>query len=291
MNPDKLSDNTKKPDGEKPDETRKRESTPTGAGKDARILLNPEEWKEPAGRKVIGEYHKDGLLENVVGSESDLDSFEQYWKAKGKSKMRSEYHKEGAPYVERSQEPDDNMSRAGEIADKTTEKAAENAAERESGKDSGKDDSKDEENSAPDTNKVADSQARQPHIERVIDVATVEVLALAIFRVIFGRGVRVPLKREGFIDMDIVVNDKDVLLNTNEFLFEVPELAVWRFIFAYKGKPVLEYGRGVKHRIKIYYYRMFCLLLAMWWVGRKKRNAQAKARELHTKAEQTKGKV
>ena len=26
-----------------------------------RVLLQPDEWKEPEGRKVIGEYHKDGL--------------------------------------------------------------------------------------------------------------------------------------------------------------------------------------------------------------------------------------
>jgi hypothetical protein len=268
------------------DETQKSESPPTGDSEGPRIFLNPDEWKEPAGRKVVEEYHKGGIPDSTTGSKFDLESFEQYWKTKGKGKgkVSSGYHKEGAPYMEMPPDLEGHITPIEKTPDKMVEKVTEEEAPVREGlpriagtaAGGGKDGEKYEEKGILGTAKVTYSQA-QPHIERVIDVATVEVLALAIFRVIFGRGFRLPLKREGLIDMDIVASDKDILLNANKIIFEMPELAIWRFIFAYKGKPVLEYGRGVRRTIKIYYYRMFCLLLAMWLAGWKKKRGRAKS--------------
>jgi hypothetical protein len=92
----------------------------------------------------------------------------------------------------------------------------------------------------------------------------------------FGRSVRVPLKLEGVIDMDIEVKNTDVILNTDCVAFIPPQLEIWRFVFTYKKKPVLEYGRGIKRGMKIHYGNALLFLLAMWWGGRKIRKAMKK---------------
>ena len=62
----------------------------------------PEEWKDPASRKVLTEYHKEGLPKQQLGVDADLENFEKYWKKKGTSiKVKGEYHKDGAPFLER----------------------------------------------------------------------------------------------------------------------------------------------------------------------------------------------
>jgi len=38
-----------------------------------RVLMHPEEWKDPAERKVISEYHKDGSQETPAGSMSESE--------------------------------------------------------------------------------------------------------------------------------------------------------------------------------------------------------------------------
>jgi hypothetical protein len=115
-----------------------------------------------------------------------------------------------------------------------------------------------------------------------LDSQTVEVLALTVFRAIFGHGVRVPLKMKGVMDMDLVVKDGNVLLNMNQMQLEGPELKVWRFTFAYHDKPVVEYGRGIKNDMKIHFPQLTFLLLTMWRDHRrnyKLRLREARARE------------
>jgi hypothetical protein len=110
-----------------------------------------------------------------------------------------------------------------------------------------------------------------------MDTKTLEVLALSAFRTIFGRGLHVPLKMEGVMDMDLVVRDDNVILNLNEVQLRVPELLIWRFIFAYQGKPVVEYGRGIKNDMKIHIPQLCFLLVAIWRDKRKKIKARAAA--------------
>ena len=110
---------------------------------------------------------------------------------------------------------------------------------------------------------------------QVIDVSTIEIAALTVFRAFFGQGVAIPIKREGFVDMNIVIMGKDVVINTNRLMLEVPELAIWRIVFAYKGRPILEYGRGVPNKIKIHRYRALQLLAGMWWHGLRNQDRQS----------------
>jgi hypothetical protein len=112
------------------------------------------------------------------------------------------------------------------------------------------------------------------HAEKKLDTKTVEVLALAVFRTMFRDGICVPLKMNGTMDMDLVVKDNNILLNMNRVQAEVPELSIWRITFAYHGKPVLEYGRGIKNEMKIHYPQMGVLLLAAWREKRRKNKAK-----------------
>jgi hypothetical protein len=105
-------------------------------------------------------------------------------------------------------------------------------------------------------------------LERVLDVRTLEFLAYTVIRTVLPRRVRYSIKKEGIVDMDIVLFDRDVILNTNKLEFEVPELSIWRIVYAYKGKPVIEYGRGVKNNIKIYKLRLVRILAGLWWSKR-----------------------
>jgi len=261
------------------------------------ILLQPEEWKDPVGMTVIGEYHKNGRPGTKAGDESDLDAFEQQWNTKEGSQTIGEYHKKDTPYMETQSEQDDHQPRMKETSTKTVgeeshpakevprdtgskggEKKAffDNLLEKVTRKDNDKNNSQ-----LPNTAKATDKPISQPltkqtFSQRVLDISNIEVLAYTIFRAMFGKGIRVPLKIEGSMDMDIAVKDTDVIISTNDVSFEPPKLQIWHFIFAYKGKPVLEYGRGVK-RIKVHYYRAFVMLIAMWWGGKKKRKAKQKA--------------
>jgi hypothetical protein len=113
-------------------------------------------------------------------------------------------------------------------------------------------------------------------VQKTLDSKTVEVLALAVFRTLFKDGIHVPLQMKGLMDMDLVVKDNNVLLNMNHVHAEVPQLSIWRVTFAYRGKPVVEYGRGIKNDMRIYYPQLFFLFLAIWQERRRKSKARAR---------------
>ena len=173
------------------------------------VLIDPEEWKDHAGQRVIAEYHKKDSLESQAENE-----------------IRDEMNEE---------------KKTSNI--ETTD----------------------------------DSSKQKSRISRILDISKVEVITYAFFRAMFGKSVSVPLRREGFMDMDIAVKDNDIILNTNDVSFVPPELKIWRIIFTYKNKPIIEYGRGVKRNMKIHYTRAIIFLLAMWSGGRKTRKSQENA--------------
>jgi hypothetical protein len=172
-----------------------------------RRLLNPEEWEDLAGRKVISEYHKDNPTS--VTSEG------------------AESEEEKSPDVKETIEPHHHKVKASEV----------------------------------------------------FDVSTIEMVAYALSRSLFRRGVQIPLKVKDVVDMDIAVKDTDIILNTNDVSFELPALQIWHVIFSYKGKPVFEYGRGVNNNLKIHYRHAFPFLMAMWLGGRERRKARQKETE------------
>jgi len=190
---------------------KKVKSTSKTKAKSEHVLIDPEEWKDHDGQRVIAEYHmKDSASqdENELQDETD----------------------------------DEEKSSSKDIED--------------------------------------DSSEQQLFTTRIIDISTVEVLSYAFFRAMFGKSIHIPLKREGVIDMDIAVEDNNIILNTNDVAFAPLHLDIWRFIFTYKNKPILELGRGIKRDMKIHYGSALIFLLAMWSGGRKARKAQEKAAKI-----------
>jgi hypothetical protein len=113
-------------------------------------------------------------------------------------------------------------------------------------------------------------------LAKTLDSKTVEVLALAVFRTLFKDGIHVPIEMEGLVDMDLVVKDNNVLVNLNRVQAGVPQLSIWRVTYAYRGKPFLEYGRGVKNDMRIHYPQLFVLLAALWRERRNKKRTEAR---------------
>ncbi|MCJ7696828.1 MAG: hypothetical protein MUO73_00650 [Thermoplasmata archaeon] len=184
----------------------------TKTTKSEHVLIDPEEWKDHDGQRVIAEYHK----KDLPASQAE-----------------------------------------NEMQDETND-----------------------EKKSSDTETTGDSSEQKLLISRILDISTLEVITYAFFRAMFGKGIRVPLKLKGVIDMDIAVENNDVILNTNDVSFVPPQLQIWRLIFTYKNKPIIEYGRGIKRGMKIHYGSALIFLLAMWSGGRKTRKAQEKAAKI-----------
>jgi hypothetical protein len=142
-----------------------------------------------------------------------------------------------------------------------------------------RDEMNDEERSS-DKKTTDDSSDQKLSISRILDISTVELITYAFFRAMFGKRIHIPLKREGAIDMDITIDNNDVILNTNDVSFAPPQLNIWRLIFTYKNKPIIEFGRGIKRGMKIHYGSALIFLLAMWSGGRKTRKAQEKTAKI-----------
>jgi hypothetical protein len=123
---------------------------------------------------------------------------------------------------------------------------------------------------------VAVPPARLTPPGRTLDSKTVEVLALAVFRTLFKDGIHVPIEMKGLVDMDLVVKDNNVLININQVQAAVPQLSIWRVTYAYRGKPFIEYGRGVKNDVKLHYGQLIVLLVAMWRERLRKTRAEAR---------------
>ena len=195
-----------------PDVKKVKSKTKTKTVESAHVLIDPEEWKDRDGQRVIAEYHKKDIPETQT-----------------EDKIQDEQNDE-------------------------------------------------EKSSDIETTTVSSEQ--KSGISRILDISTVEVITYAFFRAMFGKGIHIPLKKEGVIDMDITVDNSDVILNTNDVSFVPPQLNIWRLIFTYKNKPIIEFGRGIKRGMKIHYGSAIIFLLAMWSGGRKTRKAQEKAAKI-----------
>jgi hypothetical protein len=116
-----------------------------------------------------------------------------------------------------------------------------------------------------------------PPSSTTVELETAEALVHTLFRSAFREGVRVPLRVNGVIDLEIVAKDNNVVLNTYQVSAELPVLSVWRITLAYRGRPVVEYGRGVKNNLKIHVPTMAYILLTGWVLRR--RRSRLRARE------------
>jgi hypothetical protein len=117
----------------------------------------------------------------------------------------------------------------------------------------------------------------EPHAERTVDTRTIEMLALTVFRAVFREGIHVPIKLEGVTDMDLLVRGSDVTLNLNQIQVQAPQLVIWRITVAYQGRPLVEYGRGIRNDVKLHLGQLLFLLLELWREKGRTRRALARA--------------
>jgi len=237
-------------------------------------LLCPEEWEERPGEKVLGEYHKDSPSTTAAGEEADLESFGKYWSSANGGNLSSEYHKKGRPHLDESWKA--LVDDAAQIENIETDEGSKREEEQAAG-------------GTPTGERTRKAtpldEIGQENINRPIDLHTIEMISYAIVRALFSQGISLPIKREGLIDMELTIRGKDIILDNKEmFPINVPDLVVWRVIYAYKGKPVLEIGRGVKKGLKIHQFRGLVMLVDMWRGNRKhrktlKRIERAKSKE------------
>ena len=235
-----------------------------------RDLMCSEEWKDPQGRVVLGEYHKEGLEEELPQVEQDLDYFEKYWRKKGAINVKGEYHKEGSPHMEEPSEWEGHALRSSDgMENLSTPSPPKAPAQKKSDgkKTASAPKAKEPEHSTPEERKT---------IDRPIDLATAEVISYALFRMAFRQGLSIPIKREGMVDMNVTFRGKDILINTNQLFYSVPELSVWRIVYSHQGKPILEMGRGVKNGMRIYRFNALVFLLQMWRGSVEQRKLRAK---------------
>ena len=257
----------------------------------AHPLLCSDEWEDPEGATVLGEYHKDDLSEDERRVEEDLEAFEEYWRRKHGISFMGEYHKQGAPYLEVSSGWDGHLRRS-EIGGKATARTS--GPETRDGRDIGLQGATgisitstipDHEGSRPRQNGVAppvdqapspkDTDRRQPPgLTGILDLNALEVAAYWIFRLAFGREAHLPIKREGLMDLDVHVQGKDVVVSTNQIFVSFPELVIWHITYAHKGRPVVEIGRGVKDGMRVHRLNALRLLFEIWLRGRKGRRGK-----------------
>jgi hypothetical protein len=192
-----------------------------------RVLLHPEEWEDPPGRRVIGEYHKGDALS--MGTPSGTD---------------------------------DRRPSAGRTTDGSS-----------GGTGPGR---------PFDIGEFVEAMEGLPPIDRVIDINTLEVAAFALLRVLIGEGLRIPIHRKGIIDADVLIRDKEIIFDVNSLQFKEHKLKVWKVVFAYQGKPIVEAGHGVKNGLKIYRFRAFKLMLAMWAQSRKRQKVAVAVKDKDT---------
>jgi hypothetical protein len=224
-------------------------------------LLCPEEWEARPGEKILGEYHKDSHSTTATGEEADLESFEKYWNSANGGNISSEYHKEGRPHLhDRGEVP---INDAAQVEAIETDAGSKHEEEQVASKTSPGESTRNVE--TPD-------EVDHEKVNRSIDLHAIEMISYAIVRALFSQGITLPIKREGIIDMELTVRGKDIILDNKEmFPISIPDLVVWRVIYAYKGKPVLELGRGVKKGLKVHAFRALVMLVDMWRGNRKQR--------------------
>lgn len=205
-----------------------------------RVLMCAADWKDPDCRKVISEFHKDGIDSEIMDVDQDLRGFEEKWGDQGPAKFHSEYHKEGAPYLERDglddYVPPEPVVRTGR-------------------------------------------SPKDAILDRKLDVGTVEVITYALFRAVFGYGVNIPIKRPGVVDMDVTIKGKDININTNDFYFNVPDLVVWRVVYSHQGTPIMEFGRGVDKGFKVHRLQALKLFLKLRSKSKQATKARMAARK------------
>lgn len=108
--------------------------------------------------------------------------------------------------------------------------------------------------------------ARLPgtRVNRMLDLGGIEELAFLALNGVFPGGLTIPVRKEGLANFDVTVKGKEILIDVQGPLADIPTLSVWRITFAFEGEPLLIWGRGVKGDIKVYRLRVVRFMYRAW---------------------------
>jgi hypothetical protein len=110
-----------------------------------------------------------------------------------------------------------------------------------------------------------------PRVKKPFDLSLAEELAYLAMKRVFGEGIKIPIRKEGLADFDVIIKEREVMIDFNELPGDAPQLTVWRFTFAFQGEPLAIYGRGVKRDLKIFPLRVTRFLVKAWMSKRRRR--------------------
>jgi len=99
-------------------------------------------------------------------------------------------------------------------------------------------------------------QLPSPRLKKPLDLSFVEEIAYFALGKLFHEGVRIPIRKEGTADLDVIIKGKEITIDVNRLFFDTPKFTIWRFTFAYQGETLAVFGRGVKGDLKIHPLRM-----------------------------------
>jgi hypothetical protein len=108
------------------------------------------------------------------------------------------------------------------------------------------------------------SRLKQP-----MDLSMMEEIAYLVIRRVFREGVRIPIRKEGMVDLDVIIKGKELVIDVNRLFFDTPKLSVWRVTLAYMGEPLVLFGRGVKQDLKVHPLRVARFLIRAWMEKRR----------------------
>ena len=246
------------------------------------LELWPAEWRMPTRRRVLTSYHKEGAPYAEADADDTATSSEDAAPAPlGLSRKRppraaamrptslppapaAEVRTKARPRLGAAVARRDGRSlkQEGAITKRRPKRRTSGAEEGRASADGGGLPPQGEQDGQRVTTSVSPPGAR---LHRVIDLPMIEVLAYTAMKAVFRDGVRFNVKREKLIDWEVVIKDRLVLLDAQRVEFQLPELSVWTLVFAYRGKPLVELGRGVPGGVRVFRLRLLLLYLRLWW--------------------------
>jgi len=103
-----------------------------------------------------------------------------------------------------------------------------------------------------------------PRPKQKSDLSVAEELAYFVIKRVFREGIRIPIRKEGMADFDVIIKGKEIVIDVNRLFFDTPKLSVWRITFAYQGETLALFGRGVKGDLKVHPLRLVRFLFRAW---------------------------
>ena len=93
---------------------------------------------------------------------------------------------------------------------------------------------------------------------------TFEHIAHFLTSTFFPDGIHLPVRKDGLVDLDVILREREVVVDVHRLWPQFPVLAVWRITLAYQGRPLVTMGQGVQGHVKVRPLRVLVTLFRVW---------------------------